>query len=267
MGVPIVKKSLIKLVLFFSFGSASLFAQIKNVCISCHKELEDDLAKPVEEWKKSIHAENGVFCQHCHGGNPDNEEKAMDEEEGFVGAPEENEIAIFCGKCHVAVKENYLKSPHGKALKGEVPYPTCVTCHTAHSQKGVSLELINEELCGSCHSYERAEKIRFAMVNTENKINSLRERAKKVWRRGFKIKREEDALFAVRNAFHQLTHVLDVDKILTETGKIIFDLSRIELQIVKKEKTIRRRKLAGVVLIAFFLIVAYLIHVYRKFLE
>jgi hypothetical protein len=262
MGVPVMKKMRILILLFFSL--TFLKAQVQNVCISCHSELEDELARPVEEWRNSIHASNGVSCQHCHGGNASNEDKAMEEEEGFVGVPSKEEIPIFCGKCHVAVKENYLKSPHGTAHRNETEAPTCVTCHTAHSQKRATLDLINEELCGSCHSYERAEKIRFAMASTENKINSLRERAKRVWRRGFKIKREEDALFAVRNAFHQLTHVLDVDKILTETGNIVFDLSRIEKQILEKEMAIERRKKAGIILVAFFLFAAYIFHLYRK---
>src|ERR1700756_5033777 len=87
---------------------APVFAQEEEIsCVSCHKGLGGDLAKPVELWQDSIHKKNGIACYNCHGGNPKVQDMdAMSPEAGFVGAPKENEVPKFCGKCHVAVMEN-----------------------------------------------------------------------------------------------------------------------------------------------------------------
>ena len=66
-------------------------AEALDACVSCHAEEEDsDLSTPVEEWRRSVHAEAEVSCDGCHGGNPheEDEELSMDEgDAGFLGAP------------------------------------------------------------------------------------------------------------------------------------------------------------------------------------
>lgn len=252
--------------LLFAFVSQVVSQEQKSSCISCHTEMGDDLAKPVELWQESIHKQNGISCNNCHGGNPDLQDiDAMSQEEGFVGAPTEDEVPQFCGKCHVAVMENYMKSPHWLTEKKK--RPVCTTCHTAHHQQRATLGLINEETCSRCHTYERAKKIKFVMEGTEMKINQLNKSIEKVKEEGFDTKSLEDALFANRNQFHRLTHVLSVDLIIDRTGTITGDLDKIGNDVQDDETIIKRRKIFGAILIAFLFISAFVIHNYRKALS
>ena len=136
-------------------------AQEEIVCIQCHGALTGKLGDPVKLWRGSIHAENGIACNDCHGGDPKDLVNAMSPSRGFLGVPKEKDIPAFCGRCHVGVKNDYLQSAHGKALgKGG---PTCVTCHGNHQVVKASLDIINEKRCTQCHSFERARIIREAM--------------------------------------------------------------------------------------------------------
>lgn len=244
-----------------------LSAQPQNSCISCHEQQEDEeLALPVQEWKTSIHAENGISCQDCHGGDPraEDEDEAMDPDRGFVGAPLEEEIPEFCGKCHSAVYDNYMQSAHAKALLAGEEGPTCVTCHTAHKQQKVSLDLINEETCGSCHEFDRALKIREAMRAMDEDLVQMEVRVDLLFREGFDVESERKALFALRNRAHRLTHVLDLDRILLELGGVRTDLQRLDSRVITVEKELSDRKKLGLALIALFLLGALIAWAYHK---
>jgi nitrate/TMAO reductase-like tetraheme cytochrome c subunit len=259
----------IKYLIPFSFGllfvlASQVFAQEEeSSCVSCHRGLEGDLAKPAVLWPESIHKQNGISCYNCHGGNPKIQDMgAMDPEAGFVGAPKEKDVPGFCGKCHVAVMENYMNSPHWQTEKEK--RPVCTTCHTAHHQQKATLDLINEKDCTRCHTYERAKKLKFVMEGTENEIVQLNSRIEKVSEEGFNTKGLEDALFANRNEFHRLTHVLSVDLIIDRTGAITGDIKKIEKSVESEEATVKRRKMGGAILVAFLFISAVIIHAYRK---
>ncbi len=252
--------------LLFACATQVVAQEGESSCISCHTEFGDDLAEPVKLWQESIHKQNGISCNNCHGGNPQLEDmEAMSPEEGFVGAPSEDEVPQFCGKCHVAVMENYMKSPHWLTEKEK--RPVCTTCHTAHHQQRATVALINEQNCSRCHTYERAKKIRFVMEGTEMEIEKLHNTIEKVKEEGFDTKSLEDALFANRNQFHRLTHVLSVDLIIDRTGTITDDIQKIAKSVEDDEITIRRRKIFGAILIAFLFISALVIHNYRKTLS
>lgn len=250
--------------LWMLLAPSSSFSQVQeeNVCITCHQDLDEELAQPVALWKTSIHSKNGISCESCHGGDARNEEMSMEPEAGFIGSPEEEEIPELCGQCHVAVKDNYQQSPHGAAL-GEGA-PTCVTCHTTHEQKRATLDLISEDLCGSCHDFEQGRQIKLLMAFTESTLEGLDERIHRLQREAMNVTATEKALFAVRNSFHRLTHVLSADKFVRETSTIEKDLKRIEQTIREGEDTLRQRNRWGVFLIVFFLISAYVVHRYRK---
>jgi nitrate/TMAO reductase-like tetraheme cytochrome c subunit len=264
---------IIKYLVLFSFGLllfafvAQVFAQEQeSSCISCHTEFGDELAEPVKLWQESIHKQSGISCNNCHGGNPELQDmEAMSPKEGFVGFPKGEEVPEFCGKCHVAVMENYMKSPHWLTEKEK--RPVCTTCHTAHHQQRATVALINEEDCSRCHTYERAKKIRFVMEGTEMKIDQLNKSIEKVKEEGFNTQSLEAALFANRNLFHRLTHVLSVDLIIDRTGTITDDINKIEKAVKDDETTIKRRKIFGAILIAFLFISALVIHNYRKALS
>jgi len=186
----------------------------------------------------------------------------MDPAAGFVGAPQQNDIPKFCGKCHVAVMENYVNSPHWLTEKKN--HPVCTTCHTAHHQQKATLDLINEKDCSRCHTYERAKKLKLVMKDTDEDFVQLDGRIEKLKAEGLNLQSLDAALFANRNEFHRLTHVLSVDLIINKTGIIKADNQKIGKSVGSYEAIIKRRQIGGAILVAFLFISAFIIHIYRK---
>ncbi len=247
-----------------------LWSEVKNTCVECHQQAEEEeLRVPVEQWKTSIHYKGGISCSDCHGGDPkqEDEDLAMSEETGFVGVPEDTEIPDFCGKCHSAVRDNYMQSAHAEALLADEDGPTCVTCHTAHEQQRASLDLINEDLCGTCHDYDQALRLKEAMRAMEGDLISMEARVEALFSEGLDVESEQRALFAVRNRTHRLTHVLDIDRILLELGSVRADLMKLDSRVTEQENIVRNRKRVGTILIVFFLLAAVLARMYYHSLK
>jgi formate-dependent nitrite reductase cytochrome c552 subunit len=218
--------------------------------------------EPVKLWQGSIHAENGIACNACHGGDPGDAANAMKKERGFLGVPTYNDVPAFCGRCHVGVLKDYLASGHGRALaKGG---PNCVVCHGSHQIVRASLELINEKSCSRCHSYDRAKLIRGAMQETEGMIVALDARIIGYKQVGTDTERLEKELFAVRNRFHSLFHNVDVKKVVAESAQIKGELHKITAVLNGLDEQGRRRKLVGAVAVSATLLAALLVHLLRK---
>ncbi len=150
----------------------------QDSCVSCHLEMGEDLAVPVEGMKQDVHAQQGFSCADCHGGDPTagfdgDPDAAMDPAKGYIGVPSRRDIPKFCARCHsnpdymrqfnprVATDQyaRYRTSVHGKLLeKGETKVATCVDCHGVHgilpvkdSRSPVYAYNI-PSTCGKCHS-------------------------------------------------------------------------------------------------------------------
>ena len=236
--------------------------QPETVCIQCHGTLPDKLSAAVSLWRKSIHAQNGISCNSCHGGDPKNAAEAMSPTRGFLGAPKEVDVPAFCGRCHPGVMKDYLASAHGRALG--MGGPTCVTCHGNHDVLQASLELINEKSCSRCHSFERAKTIRDAMQQTEGYIIDIERRIAGFQAIGVDTDRLGKGLFAVRNRFHTLFHDVDVSRVKKESSQINAELSRIDSDLKVIENARAKRKVAGGIAVAFMLLMALLVHLLKK---
>lgn len=151
-------------------------------CISCHSgDMFDDAArKKMQHFGDDVHAQAGLSCHDCHGGNPnasaDDAMGAMDPKfaaNPFRGAPKRTEIPEFCGRCHssaVYMKRfnpaarvdevtEYWTSVHGRRLKqGDENVATCVDCHSVHDIRRKSnpeapvYATHVAETCSRCHS-------------------------------------------------------------------------------------------------------------------
>ena len=236
--------------------------QPETVCIQCHSSLPDKLGAPVNLWRKSIHAENGISCNGCHGGDPKNAADAMNRSRGFLGAPKQVEVPAFCGRCHPGVMKDYLASAHGKALG--LGGPTCFTCHSNHLVLKASLDLINEKTCSQCHSFERAKTIKAAMQQTEGSIIGIGRRIDAFQAVGVDTDRLGKALFATRNRFHTLFHDVNVARVRSESAQINAELAKLDRDLKVIEQTRAKRKLAGGIAVAFLLIMAWLVHLLKK---
>ena len=152
-------------------------------CIHCHGgELFDDAGRAkVKHFGTDVHAQVGLSCHDCHGGNPDPKlgddiSGAMDPKYAanpYVGAPKRTAIPDFCGRCHssadymkrfnpaarVDMVSEYGTSNHGIKLKSGVEdVATCIDCHSVHNirRKGDPESPVYPthvaETCGHCHS-------------------------------------------------------------------------------------------------------------------
>jgi hypothetical protein len=241
---------------------AAAAEQPETVCIQCHGSLPDKLGAPVKLWRISIHAENGISCNACHGGDPKDAADAMNRTRGFLGAPKEGEIPAFCGRCHPGVMKDYLASAHGRALGHGGP--TCVTCHSNHSVFKASLDLINEKSCTRCHSFERARAIRDAMQQTEGYIVGIDRRIKGFQAQGVDTDRLAKGLFAVRNRFHTLFHDVNVTRVKAESTQINIELGKLDRDLKMIEEARARRKVVGAFAVAGALLLAGLFHLMKK---
>lgn len=235
---------------------------IEPVCIQCHAKMPEKYSEPVRLWRGSIHAENGIFCHDCHGGDPKDAANAMSPARGFLGAPKEQAVPAFCGRCHVGVLKDYLASAHGRMLgKGGA---TCVTCHGNHDVAKASLGLINEKSCSRCHGFDRAAVIRDAMQETELIIVAIDRRIGAFKKVGGDSEKLEKELFAARNRFHTLFHNVNVELVKQESARIQADLQKIRIVLDKLDDSGQKRKIAGAAVVSLLLLIALGLHLLRK---
>jgi hypothetical protein len=203
------------------------------VCIQCHSL---PLMKPsyrgiVSAWRKSVHYQNGVACNDCHGGDPHDAGLAMSPEKGFVGVPKPKAVPQFCGKCHVGIMKSYLESDHGKALMATGRGPNCVLCHGSHNIQKASLNIIDERLCGICHSYARAQDIKAALLLTEQKINRIGKNLKTLQAGLIATGEQEKTLFRTQAEYRTLFHSVDVKLVQSKTAEFTKKLAALSQQV------------------------------------
>jgi cytochrome b subunit of formate dehydrogenase len=123
-------------------------------CTSCHSDFagvhrfHPQLAAAIAK-----HEEPDVACVDCHGNHAIASPK--DSASRFYGLRAVNS----CGECHSDVKDQFLASAHGEAIRNGIgSAPNCLTCHrtelVASSAVPDSLDHIKirqEKLCLSCH--------------------------------------------------------------------------------------------------------------------
>jgi nitrate/TMAO reductase-like tetraheme cytochrome c subunit len=224
------------------------------ICMQCHDSaiMKPAFRKIPGEWRQSWHSQNGVACNDCHGGDPKDAAMAMSKDRGFVGAPKYKNVPEFCGKCHIGILKNYIESGHGKALKASGKGPNCVTCHGSHNIQKASIDIINEQRCTQCHSYDRAKAMKQALVSTEKSIKDLDTGLRKLKAQGIYTEEEEKTLFRTEAEFRTLFHTVDVSLVKEKTEGFGRQLEGIQ----NKENTLfaelrSRRNFSGVLLFLF----------------
>ncbi len=147
----------------------------ENTCISCHEGLGGRSEQITSDWSESIHAQRGVGCVSCHGGDPTkaDAEASMSPEAGYLGPLPKESIPGLCGSCHTRVDlmrpfdlptdqlDQYWQSQHGQALlEGDPNVATCFDCHDQHrvlkaSDPSSQVYPANEpKMCADCHADE-----------------------------------------------------------------------------------------------------------------
>jgi len=145
----------------------------QDSCVTCHNTQSGATGQVAKDWAASIHAERGVSCVNCHGGDATKSDKAAAHaaSAGFVGVPKMVDIPALCASCHSNVDAmrqydlptdqyaKYQTSVHGQKLaQGDTKVATCATCHESHGTKKTDnptakvYTLNVPALCASCHS-------------------------------------------------------------------------------------------------------------------
>ncbi len=150
-------------------------AQTQNTCLACHSQLDPPFQVSAGDYTDSIHAQKGIACVSCHGGDSSSSdpERAMSKAAGFRGAPERKDIPEFCGKCHSDAAymrgfdpslrtdqySQYQTSVHGKLhAKGDTRTAVCIDCHGVHDiqppsdQRSRVHPLNVAQTCSRCHA-------------------------------------------------------------------------------------------------------------------
>lgn len=133
-------------------------------CVVCHIDHR-------RSFFSGVHAERGIRCADCHGGNP--EALALPAAHGgrFLGAPGKRETLVLCSSCHAdpdQMRQFGLRSDemaalrtsrHGQLLtRGDGNAPTCTDCHEAHLIRRATDARSNTHplnipgLCAECHA-------------------------------------------------------------------------------------------------------------------
>ncbi len=147
--------SLLAILLGFTATAAA------NSCIECHSNQDFYARFPklyhyYEDWVDSLHNQNGVTCEECHGGDP-GAAAAEAAHEGIFPVSNPKSSLYFsqqpatCGACHRQKRAEFEQSKHFNALKSETnAAPTCTTCHPAMNKRpGYHSIVLNA--CTTCH--------------------------------------------------------------------------------------------------------------------
>lgn len=149
-------------------------AQTANTCLDCHGVLDPPLRVTPEQFSQDIHAQKGLTCASCHGGDPTKADMdAMSKAAGFRGKIERGQIPGLCARCHsdgnFMRKYNpglrtdqfsqYQTSVHGKLFaKGDTKVAVCIDCHGVHDLRPASdtrskIYALNiAQTCARCHA-------------------------------------------------------------------------------------------------------------------
>jgi cytochrome b subunit of formate dehydrogenase len=138
---------------------------IPKTCAACHGlklvvESRGVSTQPAFSYQESVHgkavaagSQKAAVCTDCHGNHD-------------ILPPGDPSSSIFkfnvpqtCGKCHEAVKSEFMTSTHGQALtRGNWSAPVCTDCHGIHLIKkhvdptsSVAAQNLARTTCGQCH--------------------------------------------------------------------------------------------------------------------
>lgn len=164
----------------FLLLAASAWAQAPNTCLDCHSALDPPQQVTAEKFAADIHAQKGLTCASCHGGDPTkDDDQAMSKAAGFRGHIQRSQIPALCASCHSDAtymhKYNpslrtdqlaqYKTSVHGQRLaKGDEQVAVCTDCHSVHDIRPAgdsrsSVHPLNvADTCSRCHSDARRMK-------------------------------------------------------------------------------------------------------------
>jgi hypothetical protein len=162
------------LLVILSFCCRIAHAQAESTCVDCHSALDPPLQVTQEQFSHDIHAQKGLTCASCHGGDPTKADMdAMSKAADFRGKIERRQVPELCGRCHsdpafmrqhnpslrTDQLSQYKTSVHGKLFaKGDSKVAVCTDCHGVHDLRPArdthsKVNPLNvAQTCSRCHA-------------------------------------------------------------------------------------------------------------------
>lgn len=133
-------------------------------CLACHAEMRS-------AFSRGVHAERGIQCHNCHGGDPTAATLPAGHRAPYSGVLSKTAVVSLCGSCHSNPNlmrpyglqsgevADFRTSRHGMLLlqQRNTDAPTCTDCHDAHTilrpdDARSTVHPTNiAQTCGRCH--------------------------------------------------------------------------------------------------------------------
>ena len=276
----------------------NLDAYRDNACIACHENLPGRLSEIVQEWTQSIHFENKVTCDGCHGGDAHVTREQFDSDEAFkqrshlqrdsnfliltrsqgsfTGSVRGRSISYFCGKCHAHIKEKHLGSPHG-----DLGSPTCLYCHGqgSHAIATSNIDIIDTRSrtdggrCATCHqaaTMETVSNIKTILVNAEEHLQDATEQYAWLKKHQYKnlamekmFSHSKETLSQLRQTFHSfnMREINNFSSAINDNAELT---EKTYSMIFSLTKTKNQQVMVGAFAVVFLLSFAGLLLLYPK---
>lgn len=157
------------------FTEGATEAEQAGNCAGCHKQHNDGV---VSLYAKSSHAEMGISCSRCHGGNAAATDKQAAHAGRFVGKPSPEDVVSMCGSCHTTQRATFKASLHFDE-NINAPKVDCAQCHGAHTVGSVERDFKMAEVCSNCHGLEYIVALPHAfqevVAAVDEQVESLRD--------------------------------------------------------------------------------------------
>jgi hypothetical protein len=127
---------------FLLLAAIGAWAQEPHPCAACH-------AESLADFKTHKHASSGIDCGVCHGPSEKHRTSVGNIPPDRVAAPAD--VSKLCGNCHLAEKQQYESSAHGRVYTDgkQVKTANCNTCHGHHALRPWAAQAAN---CQRCHA-------------------------------------------------------------------------------------------------------------------
>ncbi len=271
----------------------------RNACVQCHRKLAGRSAEIVDlEWAASVHFENNVACEGCHGGDASltRDQFASEEafkqaahldrnpeflhlqggETGFVSRARGRSISYFCGRCHTEIMEKHLGSPHGNF--GE---PSCLYCHGqgSHAIRKSSLALVDTRSrgeggrCAICHqasTMQTVAEVKKTLAKASDLIDSSAAKFARLEEMGYRNlslgemhRHSNETHSRLRRSFHSF-NMRDINEMVRSIESVAKGTDSAYEVVQSLQQARKRQTIVAVASVVFLLAFATLLLIYKK---
>ena len=221
-------------------------------CVKCHSNPDflvtnKKLYDYYQDWRASIHGQEGITCVDCHGGRA-----AAQTEQNAHGphmpSSSSSSMVSFrnipktCGRCHDELLTAYRSSSHfghlERSQQGDLG-PNCVTCHGSLKAAAPNVNTVRAT-CQTCHNSISANHPEIP-IRAEALLNDLN--ALRGYRRFISLRAAPEVAPGILRVFDagfadlaRRWHTFDLDRIESESETLLA-YAREKRDLVRKERT------------------------------